>query len=140
MFFNPNQTEGGQNSPPCRRIAISPKPNLRWTSDQSVNSSLSVLVQLKKNRALYLSRFNRGGQTKFENTYFQIAKFRFSSIFNKFSEFSKKISGYEFKNKGPQILESSHLYTYLSFCKKYWQNVLKWWILRGIVLKKKRDK
>ena len=28
----------------CRKIAISLEPNLRWTSDQSVNSSLSVVV------------------------------------------------------------------------------------------------
>ena len=33
---NPNQTGG---------IAISPETNLRWTSDQSVNSNLSVVVQ-----------------------------------------------------------------------------------------------
>ena len=35
---------GGQMAPPCRKIAISPVPNFRWTSDQSVNSSLSVVV------------------------------------------------------------------------------------------------
>ena len=29
----------------CRKIAISPELNIRWTSDQSVNSSLSVVVQ-----------------------------------------------------------------------------------------------
>ena len=62
----------------CRKIAISPEPNLRWTSDQSVNSSLSVAVQEKKTRALYLSRLKRGGPMKFENTFFQIAKLRFS--------------------------------------------------------------
>ena len=31
----------------------------------------------KKTRALYLSWFNRGGTTKFENTFFQIAELRF---------------------------------------------------------------
>ena len=36
---------GGLLGPPCRKIAISPEPNLRCTSDQSVNSSLSVVVQ-----------------------------------------------------------------------------------------------
>ena len=36
---------GGPFRPPCRKIAISPELNLRWTSDQSVNSSLSVVVQ-----------------------------------------------------------------------------------------------
>ena len=35
----------------------------------------------KKNRALYLSWFNRGGPMKFRNTFFQIAKLRFSTIF-----------------------------------------------------------
>ena len=29
----------------CWKIAISPEPNLRWTSDQSINSSLSIVVQ-----------------------------------------------------------------------------------------------
>ena len=81
-MFNPNQTGGGgANGPPCRKIAISPERNLRWTSDQSVNSCLSVAVQEKKTRALYLSRLKRGGPMKFENTFFQIAKLRFSSIF-----------------------------------------------------------
>ena len=42
--------------PPCRKIVISPEPDLRWTSDQSVNSSLSVAVQEKKTqRALSFS-------------------------------------------------------------------------------------
>ena len=40
----------------CRKIAISPETNLRWTSDQSVNSSLSVAVQGKKpERSIFLS-------------------------------------------------------------------------------------
>ena len=72
----------------CRKIAISPEPNLRWTSDQSANSSLSVAVQEKKTRALYLSRLKRGGPMKFENTFFQIAKLRFSSIFVDFRKIS----------------------------------------------------
>ena len=58
----------------CQKIAISPEPNLRWTSDQSVNSSFSVVVQKKKTRVLYLSRFNHGGPSKFENTFSQIVK------------------------------------------------------------------
>ena len=36
---------GGPFRPPCWKIAISPEPNLRWTWHQSVNSSLSVVVQ-----------------------------------------------------------------------------------------------
>ena len=77
------------------------EPNLRWTSDQSVNSSLSVEVQEKKNRAFYLSRLKRGGPMKFENTIFQIAKLRFSSIFVDFRQISrifKKLSGDQFKS------------------------------------------
>merc|ERR1711954_356352 len=76
----------------CRKIAISLEPNLRWTSDQSANSSLSVAVQEKKTRALYLSWLKRGGPLKFENTFFQIAKLRFSSIFVDF-QFSKTSQG-----------------------------------------------
>ena len=67
---------GGLLGPPFRKISISPEPNLRWISDQSVNSSLSVAVQEKKNRVLYLSRLKHGGPMKFENTFFQIAKLR----------------------------------------------------------------
>ena len=38
-------TGGGLLGPHCRKIAISPELNLRWTSDQSVNSGLSIVVQ-----------------------------------------------------------------------------------------------
>ena len=78
--LNPNYPRGGAIIILCRKIAISPEPNLRWTSDQSVNSSLSVAVQEKKTRAIYLSRLKRGGPLKFENTFFQIAKLRFLPI------------------------------------------------------------
>ena len=90
---------GGLFSPPCRKIAISSEPNLRWTSDQSVNSRLSVAVQEKKARVLYLSQLKRGGPMKFENTFFQIEKLRFSSIFVDFRQISrifKKFSGEHF--------------------------------------------
>ena len=43
--LNPFRYGGDLLGPPCRKIAISPEPNLRWSSDQSVNSSLSVVVQ-----------------------------------------------------------------------------------------------
>ena len=44
--FNPFRYGGGRLlGPPCQKIAISPEPNLRWTSKKSVNSSLSVVVQ-----------------------------------------------------------------------------------------------
>ena len=114
FFFNPNQTG-----------AISPEPNLHWTSGQSVNSSLFVSVQQEKNRTLYLSRFNRGGLTKFENTFFQIAKLRFSTIFNDFlqnSEFSKDSQGMSLKS---HIVDSSPLYTYLSPCKNKFCKIIK---------------
>ena len=84
----------------------------------------------EKNRALYLSRLKRGGLMKFENTFFQIEKLRFSSIFVDFRQISrifKKISGNQFKIWGPQILDSTPLYAYLSPCKnricKIHQNV-----------------
>ena len=67
-----------------RNIAISPEPKLRWTSDQSVILSLSIVVQKKKNRALYLYWLNHGGPRKFENTFFEIAKMRFLTIFVNF--------------------------------------------------------
>ena len=41
------------------------------------------MVQEKETRALYLSRFNRGSPTKFENAIFQKAKFRFLTIIAK---------------------------------------------------------
>ena len=92
---------GGPNGPLCRKIAISLEPNLRWTSDQSVDSSLSVVVPKKKTRALYLSRFIRGGPTKFESTFFQIAKLPFLTIFADFCQnyrIFKEFSGVEFKS------------------------------------------
>ena len=93
LYFNPF-------SP---KIAISTEPIHYWTSDQSVNSSLSVLVQWKKARSLHLSQFNRGGPTKFKNTFLQIGKLRFLTIFNDFrqnSEFSKNSQGTSLKARG----------------------------------------
>ena len=72
-----------------RKIVISTEPNIRLTWDQSVNLSLSVVVQQKRTRVLYLSHFNRDGQTKFESTFFQIAKLRFLIIFNDFRQNSR---------------------------------------------------
>ena len=72
-----------------------------------------------KTRALYLSRFSHGGPMKFESTFFQIAKLRFSTILADFRQnyrIFKKFSGVEFKSQGPEILESSPSYTYLSPC------------------------
>ena len=43
--FNPNYPSGGVIIILCWKSAIFPEPNIRWTSDQSVNSSLSVAVQ-----------------------------------------------------------------------------------------------
>ena len=77
-----------------RRIGVSPQRNIRLIQDQSVNSSLSIVVQQKKTRVLYLSRFSRGGPTKFESTFFRIVKLRFLSIFVDFhqnSQIFKKI-------------------------------------------------
>ena len=55
LNFNPSYPEGGVIIILCQKIAISAELNLHWTSDQSVNSSLCVVVQKKKNRALFLS-------------------------------------------------------------------------------------
>ena len=55
--------------------------------------------RVDNNRALYLSRFNRGGPTKFENIF--IAKLRFLIIFNDFQQNSrmfKKFSRDDFKS------------------------------------------
>ena len=41
--------------------------------------------------------FNRGSQTKFENTFLQIAKLRFLTIFDKISEFSTNSQGISLK-------------------------------------------
>ena len=68
-FFNPFRYGGGPFRPP-----LSENFDFSGTSDQSVNSSLSVVVQKKKTRAFYVSWFNRGGPMKFENTFFLIAK------------------------------------------------------------------
>ena len=68
---------------------------------------------------LYLSRFNRGGLTKFENSFFQIANLRFSIFadFQKNLQIFKKFSGDEFRSQGPHLLYSNHEYTHLNPCK-----------------------
>ena len=55
----------------------------------------------EKTRVLFHSQLKRGGPMKFENTFFQIAKLRFSSIFvdfRKISRIFKKFSGDQFKS------------------------------------------
>ena len=48
--FNPNPTEGGGNiSPPVFQKIIALEPNVELTSNQAVNSSLSVVLRSKKN-------------------------------------------------------------------------------------------
>ena len=87
----------------CQKILISPKPNIRWTSSLS-------MVQQRKPRPLYLSRCYQGGQTKFENPFFQITKLRFSVIFaDKISDYQNKIS-----KRVSQVTYSSHLITYIN--------------------------
>ena len=85
----------------CRKkIANSLEPNNRWTSDQSVNLSLFVVVQQKITRELYLFPFTRGGLTTFKNTIYEIANLRFSAIFHKISKFKKKMKGMSLKARG----------------------------------------
>ena len=51
-MINPNYPGwGGAIIILCRKIVISLEPNLHWTSDQSINSSLSVAVQEKKKQS-----------------------------------------------------------------------------------------
>ena len=78
----------------------------------SVNTT-NVLESGQYPQALYLSRFSRGGPIKFERTFFQIAKLRFSTILVDFCQnyqIFKKLSGDEFKSQGAKILESSPSY------------------------------
>ena len=58
----------------CWRVENYLKMFSRLSLGQSLNSSLSAAVNQKKNRALYLSCFNCGGLTKFENTFFKLKK------------------------------------------------------------------
>ena len=48
---------------------------------------------VEKNRALYLSQFNRGGPTKLENTFFQISKLRFTTISTTFDKIQNFLRG-----------------------------------------------
>ena len=82
---------GGRNHPPSSEDCVFSTPE--HLLDQSVNSSVSVVVQQKRTRALYLSRFSRGGPMKFESTFFQIAKLRFLKILAKSSNFQKILRG-----------------------------------------------
>ena len=56
-----NAGGGGHNHLRPKENRVFPQQNIEGTRDQSVNSSLPVMVQKKKNRVLYLSWFNRGG-------------------------------------------------------------------------------
>ena len=69
---------------------------------------LFIVGPSRKIRALYLIRFNRGGQANFQNTFFQITKLRFSTIFADHRQ-NPRI----FKQlKAKDFLESRHLHTY----------------------------
>ena len=76
-------------------------PNTRLTSDQSVNSKLTVVVQTKK---------NSGVPTKLENTFFQMVKLRFLTISDRIPDFSKNSQGKSFKARG--LIFWIHLYTH----------------------------
>ena len=78
----------------CRKITISPQPNIQLTLDKSVILSLSVEAKQKKNRGLYLSQINRGDPTKLEDTFFQ------KTIFDKITDFSKNFQGKDLKATG----------------------------------------
>ena len=84
----------------CWKIMISSEPNIRWTSDLFVNSSLSV----EKDRLLYLSHFNSCSMTKIKKTFFQIAcdwDFQqFLMIFHKIPYFSKSSQKKSLKARG----------------------------------------
>ena len=58
------------------------------------------LGPIENPRVLYLYWFNLGGPTKIENTFFQIAKLRFLTIFDKITEFSKNSQGLSLKPRG----------------------------------------
>ena len=51
--LNPNQTGGGANGPPGFKSLISPQPKVGLTSNQAVNSSLSVVSKSKKIITIY---------------------------------------------------------------------------------------
>ena len=67
-----------------QRIVISPQPNVLSSRDQSVNISL---YSRRKNKAHYLSWYNRGGPTKFNPISQGVQNFR--PLSQKFSEISR---------------------------------------------------
>ena len=91
---------GGQLSSTVGKSQFPQERNIWWTSEQSVNSSLSVVVLYKTPRALYIYQFNHGGLTMFKNNFSQLAKLKFLLILNNFWQnfiFSKKSQGVDVK-------------------------------------------
>ena len=100
----------------CQKIAISPELNLRWTSDQSVNSSLSVAVQEKKNQSALSFSVEAWRPDEFREHLFPNSEIETFDDFRRNSRIFKQFSGAELKRLGPHIFYSIPLYTYLSPC------------------------
>ena len=91
----------------CTRLCFEDRPTNRPTDQPTDRQTYRpsprcfVATPKHKNSALYLPRFSRGGPIKFESTFFQIAKLRFSTIsadFHQNSRIFKKFSADEFKS------------------------------------------
>ena len=99
-FFNPNYRVGGGSS-----SSIGESRFLHNQTSGGPKTSLETRIwtlwsSRKKNRALYLSRYSRGGQTKIESTIFQKRNWdfwRFLRMFNKIPAFSKHSQGLSLK-------------------------------------------
>ena len=87
----------GCNHPPPSKNRVFSAPTHPLDPRPVCKLKFVICGPVEKNRALYLSRFSRGGPTKFESTFFQIAKLRFLRIFVKIIKFSKQSQGLSLK-------------------------------------------
>ena len=83
--------------------------NIWLTSDRSINSSCSIVVQYEKSLVLYLYWFNHYGPTNIYETFFQELNL----------DFYKIMSLLKFKSYMPHFLNSSYLYTLQIAIKPY---------------------
>ena len=80
-------TREGINIILWRKITISQELNISWTSDQSVNSSLSPYVQKKKYDCSICLGLIMAARKKFKSTFFLYSKIE---IYHNFADFQQK--------------------------------------------------
>ena len=123
-------TREGINIILWRKITISQELNISWTSDQSVNSSLSPYVQKKKYDCSICLGLIMAARKKFKSTFFLYSKIE---IYHNFADFQQKSGTSWGWNRPSWILTLIKFDIYWVFLYLTWYNLCKAW-LRGFGL------